>query len=90
MRETDDRSGVLDRDSTECIADNFEDGTDEDHYKVVGLVLDKRLVELYDDGDKVEDCGDDGEREIGIVEPDGVGVGLPVLGHNGVPCLTPI
>lgn len=82
MEGTCNRSRILDRDCPDSIADNFENGTDEEGDEVVGLILDERLVELDDCRDEVEDCCQDGECEAWVVEPDVVGVFLPILGHG--------
>lgn len=65
---------ILDRYSADDVSSNFETYAKQHSEEVVRFVVENRLVELDEHGDGVEGCEDDREWEIGVVEPDGVGV----------------
>jgi len=65
---------ILDRDSAYDVSSDFEAHTEENDEEIVCFVVQDCLVELDYHGDGVEGCEDDREDEVGVVEPDGVGV----------------
>jgi hypothetical protein len=63
---------LLDRDCTSDIPSYFQACPDEHRQEVVGFVFQYRLVDLDDNWDGIQNCSGNGEREVGVIQPDGV------------------